>query len=115
MNSFFNKAIAILHATPKVQFVIVAPDGTQYVRGNLQFRQRKKRPSKHPFGTLMLHYKPYLKNLNVGEVAEIPFDKFEFKSLRSAISAYCCTNWGKGAAITSISDDKKYLEVFRVK
>ena len=116
MNALFNRAIVILQALPAVKFVIVLPDGTKYEQGDLQIEttKRKRRNLKYPMGSVALHYKPYLANLQIKELIEIPFDKFDAESLRSGIASNCVETWGKGSVMTSINRSKRCVEVLRL-
>jgi len=115
MNGLLHKALAILQAIPDVKFLVVMPDGKEYAKGNLQSMKGKRGPPKHPFGSARFHYKPYLADLQIGNLIEIPYEKFDVQSLRSGISAHCCTIWGKGSAITAVNRSKKCIEVLRMK
>ena len=116
MNSLLDRAIVILQAMPAVKFVIVLPDGTKYEQGDLQLEKakRKRRNLKYPMGSVALHYKPYLSNLQPKGLIEIPFDMFDAESLRSGIASHCVSAWGKGSVLTSINRSKRCVEVLRL-
>ena len=116
MNSLFDRAIIILQALPAVKFVIVLPDGTKYVQGDLQLEttKRKRRNLKYPMGSVALHYKPYIASLQPKGLIEIPFDMFDGESLRSGIASHCVAVWGKGSVLTSINRSKRCVEVLRL-
>ena len=116
MNSLFSKAIRVLQAMPVVKFVIVLPDGTTFTQGDLQLEKTKRRTRnlKYPRGSLCQHYRPYLADLQVGNMAAVPFDKFDAESLRSGIASDCSKTWGNGAAMTAINYTEQCVEVLRV-
>ena len=116
MNALFNRAIVILQALPAVKFVIVLPDGKKYEQGDLQLEKakRKRRNLKYPMGSVALHYKPYIANLQPKGLIEIPFDIFDAESLRSGIASHCVSAWGKGSVLTSINRSKRCVEVLRI-
>jgi hypothetical protein len=116
MNSLLDRAIVILQAMPAVKFVIVLPDGKKYEQGDLQLEKakRKRRNLKYPMGSVALHYKPYIANLQPKGLIEIPFDIFDAESLRSGIASHCVSAWGKGSVLTSINRSKRCVEVLRI-
>ena len=116
MSALFNRAIVILQAMPAVKFVIVLPDGKKYEQGDLQLEKakRKRRNLKYPMGSVALHYKPYIANLQPKGLIEIPFDIFDAESLRSGIASHCVSAWGKGSVLTSINRSKRCVEVLRI-
>jgi hypothetical protein len=99
------QAIKLLKATG-CQYKIIDVAGNEY--GDLKVvaeKGTKKRKSTHAYGSVTNHFKPYLKDLDVGDVAVVPIDKFEHASLLSCVAAWCVTNWGKGNARTCRSGD----------
>jgi len=116
MNALFNKAIVILQAMPAVKFVIVLPDGATITQGDLQLEKTKQktRNLKYPIGSVCQYYRPYVANLQVGQMVEIPFDKFAPEPLRSGIASYCSKFWGNGSAMTAINRNKQCVELLRV-
>lgn len=116
MNSLLDRAIVILQAMPAVKFVIVLPDGKKFEQGDLQLEKakRKRRNLKYPMGSVALHYKPYIANLQPKGLIEIPFDIFDAESLRSGIASHCVSAWGKGSVLTSINRSKRCVEVLRI-
>jgi hypothetical protein len=116
MNALLNKAIVILQAMPAVKFVIVLPDGATITQGDLQLQKTKQRTRnfKYPVGSVCQYYKPYVADLQVGQMVEIPFDKFDPEPLRSGIASHCSKFWGNGSAMTAINRSKKCVELLRV-
>ena len=116
MNALFNKAVVILQAMPAVKFVIVLPDGTTITQGDLQLEKAKQRTRnlRYPIGSVCQYYKPYVADLQVGQMVEIPFDKFDPEPLRSGIASYCSKMWGNGSAMTAINRGKKCVELLRI-
>jgi hypothetical protein len=67
-------------------------------------------------GELKQHYWPYLANLQVGEVASIPYsDELPVAALQSSATAYLSNTWGNGSYTTSTNKEKQVLEVLRLK
>jgi hypothetical protein len=62
----------------------------------------------------MKHYEPYVRDLQVGEVAEIPFnEEMTCLAIQSSLTARLSTWWGKGSYATSRNDKTQKLEVIR--
>lgn len=99
------------------QFVIVTPNGEKY--GNMREEEAKatkgkRRPLKFAFGFKTNYVKPYLKDLGVGQVAEIPFhDVMTVTDLVSAASSTALHMWGKGTATVLANTKTKMVEVLR--
>jgi hypothetical protein len=114
-STIFQKALAVVAASG-AQYRIIMPDGTHY--GTLPYEQpkpeRTKRKLRHPYGALKAYYLPYVKDLQPGGFAEVPWGSFLPGPLTSAISAYFCHSIGNGKVITSINRGKKCIEVARI-
>ena len=103
------QAIKLLKATG-CQYKIIDAAGNEY--GALQVAEKKKkRNGIYQYGELTNHFKPYVKDLEVGDVAVIPMDKFDYKTLIRCLSAWCNTQWGSGNTKTCRSGDT--LQVLR--
>lgn len=99
------QAIKLLKATG-CQYKIIDVAGNEY--GDLQAgtkKVNKRRPNAYAYGALTAHFKPHLRDLDVGNVAVIPLDKFKYPRLLSCLTAWCTTNWGKGNTRTCRSGD----------
>ncbi len=116
MTALLNKAIVILQAMPDIKFVIVLPDGTTITQGDLQLEKTKHRTRKlkYPMGSVCRHYKPYVADLQIGKIAEVPFGNFDPEPLRSGIASFCSNTWGNGSAMTVINRSKQCVEVLRI-
>jgi len=89
-----NQALKLLNASG-CKYKVIDSTGVEY--GDLETAPpRKKRRGDLKFGAYSNHYKPYIENLAVGDVAVIPIDKFKYVKLLGSLSAWCSTNWGKG-------------------
>jgi hypothetical protein len=116
-SNLFKKALMTLDATG-AQYRIIMPDGTHY--GTLPYvepkpEKAKRRSLKHPYGTLRKHYLPFLENIQPGECREVPCGPFLVADLAGAISSYFCATIGNGAAVVARNNEKKLVEVLRVK
>jgi len=108
-----DKAISFLKAG-KFQFAVIDSDGTKH--GDLEIvvkTERKRSPSKYPFGSVRQHFYPYVGNLQKDQAVEVPCGSFAPEDLRGSISAWACTNWGNGSHNTIIDKDANSILVFR--
>jgi len=98
-----------------VQYKIIAPWGEF---GELVFAKetkprRKRGPNKYPNGELRSLYLPFIENLKVGEVAQIPLAGYSAKDLQCHVTSYCAHEWGK-SSYRSCST-AAHVEVLRTK
>lgn len=109
------RAIQLL-AAAGCKYKVICPDGDEF--GELEVVQPKQRLRKRnpdlPYGTLSAHVRVYLEKLPPNEAVVIPVGTFDPESLRSTATAWMTTNWGKGAYMTSVSEDRTKLEVLRI-
>jgi hypothetical protein len=108
------RALAMLRAA-SCQYVVLTEDGTQFTHGDLEVVKATKR--KHlkrnaPYGAMNKHYLPILEELQVGEMALVPYGDFPRKPLHSAVSAWCSKHFGNRNTITHYNDQG--IEVLRV-
>lgn len=110
-----NDAIKLLNATG-VKYKIVDHDGKEH--GDLDLSQLKQptrqKKAHREVGSLASHFKSYVTNLKVGEVASVPLGQFakEKEALRGAMSAWCNIHWGAGSYKSCITDQA--VEILRV-
>ena len=108
-------AIKLLNATG-VKYKIIDHEGKEY--GTLEVAQPKvtirKKKVHREYGSMSSHFKTYINNLGVGEVAAVPLGQFakEKEALRGAVAAWCNTHWGLGSYKSCITD--KSVEILRV-
>lgn len=98
------------------QYKIILDDGTEY--GELQVqakKEMKRRSSLLPRGALKNHYTPYVCDMQVGEVTEIPTAGFDAESIRSSLSSWIHGNWGASAGSTMVNKSTGNIEVLRLK
>lgn len=100
-------------------YVVTLPDGTRHTRGEVvgvkAKKERRRRPMRgnRKYGDLAAHYRAFMEDMIVGQIASIPANGFNPAHLASSMSAWACTNWGKGAAM--IASNKECVEVMRIK
>lgn len=115
MKSIDKKAIdraVLLLLAAKAKFKIIAEDGTEY--GELEAALPKRRKFANPRGTLKDHFYPFIADMTPGDVRTIPAKEFGAERIRSSLAGWIATNWGNGAAITSVDRKANTVEVLRV-
>ena len=116
--SVIEQATMKLRAT-KCAYKIMLPNGTVIEHDGHKFnppKSEKKRVKKYVHGELKQHYWAYVKDLEVGDVAEIPLtNEFDGPTLQGAVSAQLGHEWGKGTYSTSVNKSTRMLEVIRLK
>lgn len=113
--SAISKLVTVLESVD-AQYKIILPDGTEM--GELITINRKASTSKNyvPYGlgVTRAYFMPFLDNLAVGGVVEVPFGGFHGATLSSNISAAAVHMWGKGNAMTHKNDATQVVEVMRL-
>jgi hypothetical protein len=118
MDMILKRTLAALTGL-KAEYIIVLPDGTKYERGSLKLQEqkadpnRRKRGAVHPIGSIKQYYWPFIKDLQPGQIVEVPFDKYGGTLLVSGISSYATRIWGKRSTMTLQNSKKQVVEVLR--
>ena len=99
-------------------FKIMLPDGEIVEHGMDRLEPKKaitrNRTYKH--GELKERYYPYISHLQVGEVAEIPYDEhIPAAALQSSVTACLSLMWGNGSYTSSTNKEKQVLEILRLR
>jgi hypothetical protein len=68
-----------------------------------------------PFGTLVKYYRPLVENMKTGDVVELDYSEFGAQELQSAVTAWCCHQWGAGSVTSCKNIETGKLEVLRLK
>ena len=88
-------------------YKIITPVGEEIVHDpNHLLDKRRQKVSRedlpYAYGALKKHYLPYVENIQVGGVAEIPFtDDMPAAAIQSSLTAHLTNEWGKGNYTTS--------------
>lgn len=93
-------------------YAVIEEDGTKH--GTLEVVETKKRNTKYKHGELSAYAAAHMVSMEVGDIEEIPFGKYEGEEVRSAAVSWACYHWGNGTVTTSTNKDKKVVEVFRI-
>jgi hypothetical protein len=87
-------------------------DNTMYEEGEMP--GSKTRRTDREYGSMAKYYKPFIENLKIGGTATVPYNPmFQPEDIRSSITAWMASNWGKGS-YTTMFDKQKNLEILRV-
>lgn len=102
----------------KLTYAIRMPDGTikgdlesvlgRKVKGNGSYSRRR---SIHPIGQLKAHIDTYIADLQPGEVAYVPFDKFDPYSVQSMSGNTLKRKYPECKFTTTLNRDKNCVEV----
>lgn len=93
-------------------YAIIEDNGTKH--GTLEVVEPKKRGLKYKHGELSAYASKHIANMSVGDVEEVPFDKYEAEEVRSAAVSWAGYHWGKGTVTTATVKDRKIVEVLRI-
>ena len=97
------------------RFGIMTPDGTHM--GTDAFVPKKtpgkKAPPKYPVGSLRNHIRPYLQNIQTGQVGYVPVAPYDFETIQASICSYLRETWGQNTYTTSIDRKQGHVEVLR--
>ena len=93
-------------------YAVIEEDGTKH--GTLEVVEPKKRGLKYKHGELSSYAAAHMANMELGDVAEVPFGKYEGEEVRSAAVSWAGYHWGKGPVTTATVKDKKLVEVLRI-
>lgn len=119
MSSIREKSLTIVLNILKgldAQFCIILPDGTKM--GDLEVQEKKTRARRptldgRKFGELAAYYKPFVQNMQPGEIIEVAYNSYRPDALAGSLTAWACNVWGKSSVITH--KQAEHLEVMRVK
>jgi hypothetical protein len=92
-------------------------NGKDYTNGQLVTAKlkRAKRASSINYGSRAEYYKPFIKDLQPGDVVDVPFGDFYGYDLQSSIGAWAVSNWGTKSFMTTVNKKTKVVEVLRLK
>lgn len=106
------KALAMLSAL-HCKFLVIDSNNNKY--GELEAVEKiNKRVLLYPKGELKAYIDPYLRDIAIGEVVEIPYGKYAGANLQGSTAGYMCHKYGNSAHTSSQNHGKKVLEVMRM-
>lgn len=108
-----NRAKTLLAA---LEFSYAIVDSTGLVHGNLETKNHKrKREKTYPHGERTAYAREYVSHMEVGHVANVPFDYYDPDDLRSSVLSVCWRKWGKKSIVSTINRKTRHVEIMRVK
>ena len=99
-------------------FKIMLPDGeiVEHEMNRLEPKKALTRNRTYKHGELKERYYPYISHLQVGEVAEIPYDEhIPAAALQSSVTACLSLMWGNGSYTSSTNKEKQVVEILRLR
>lgn len=93
-------------------YAVIEEDGTKH--GTLEVAETKKRNSKYAHGELSGYASKHMADMSIGQIKEVPFDKYTGEEVRSALVSWACYHWGNGTVTTATTKDKQFVEVLRI-
>lgn len=111
------KKLTTLLGSIGVQYKIILPDGEEL--GTLECKPAKKKQCRggiYARGETRAYYKPFFdaNHANIGDVIEVPYDRFEPAILAGNVYSYAHTLWGKGNSSGQRNDKARCVEVMRL-
>jgi len=99
-------------------FKIVDADGNSYehdIDRVIIKRWSGRSSNKFEYGAVRATYLDYIRNLEVGQIANIPFDsEVSPTATQSGACSWMSENWGVGTYTTHVNRDKQVIEILRL-
>ena len=108
----FKRAIALLESM-KCVYAIIDPIGKKH--GTLEVKETTfKSERKFPHGERSSYIRKYMKDMMVGNVIEIPFDKYGGADIQTSVGSTSNRMWGRGSVTSTINRIGSVVEVMRI-
>jgi len=96
-------------------FKIVDADGNFYEHDIDRVMSKSRSSHKFEYGAVRATYLDYIRNLEAGQVANIPFDsEVPPTATQSGACAWMSENWGAGTYTTHVNRGKQVIEILRL-
>ena len=109
----FNRAIVLLDSM-KCIYAIMDPLGNKHGTLPIGGIKRIKRIPKHPHGQRSAYVLKYIDGMKVGDVVQIPFDKFGGSDIQKSVASTTWRLWGRGSATSTIVQVNEVVEVMKI-
>ena len=109
----FNRAIVLLDSM-KCIYAIMDPLGNRHGTLPIGGIKRIKRIPKHPHGQRSAYVRKYIDGMKVGDVVQIPFDKFGGSDIQKSVASTTWRLWGRGSATSTIVQVNEVVEVMKI-
>lgn len=107
------KALAALERGTSIRWSISIDDKT-YGNAELAVPKTSSRNYKYKRGETSSYYMPFLESLEVGDSVEIPFGRFDPRTLSTNIGSKCWALWGTGSHTLKTIEHKGVVQVLRI-
>jgi len=108
------KRAMVLLDSVKCKYAIIDPLGVKYGVLETKKPQRRITNSKYAHGERTKYAREFLKNLNVGDVVDVPVSSYELEMLQSIGHSVAHKLWGSESATSAIMRDKDCVQFMRL-
>jgi hypothetical protein len=107
------RAIAMLDGM-KCSYAIIDPLGNKH--GLLAVKEPAVRSGgrKYPHGERSSYVRTFITGMQLGDVVNVPFGKFDALDVQSSSTSAAHKLWGKGSVTTTINRPKEVVELMRI-
>jgi hypothetical protein len=105
-----NRAVQLL-VSLGAQYKIITADGAEY--GEL-VAAAPKNGARYGYGVLRDHCRSFMETMNIGDVANVPWDGFDVDSVQASVGGYAYDKWGAGSVMSTRGTGNSTIEVMRV-
>lgn len=107
------RAISMLEGM-KCSYAIIDPIGGKH--GLLEVKEPSSRSSvrKYPRAERSKYARSYIASMNVGDVVNVPFGKYEALECQSSVTSASHRMWGKSSVTTTINRPNQVVEIMRI-
>lgn len=112
----FERVVTLLNTMP-LKYVIVEPNGTKHVQGDVDLvdaKPDKKSQRRYPHGALRDYVRGFVQDMDIGGVTVVPAGPYDVTTVQSSVGSYANYNWGKGSVVTARTKDRSGVEVLRI-
>jgi hypothetical protein len=114
INKVIDQACKML-AAANAKYIVVLPDGTERVLGDLRVAPPPKRKQKIKRGVYSSIYKDQIKNLKVGDVfSYVTPDDVDPRGFRSSASTFAAHLFGNGNVTSAVDPERRLVEILRL-
>ena len=113
VNAYVSRMLTILDAN-NIHYRIEMPNGAVHdTLPKKAVAPKRKRRGDRMWGELTSYVTPFLKEVQIGGLVEIPFGPYTVKEMRSSVTANASNLWGNDSYVSSTNEDKRAIEVLR--
>lgn len=109
----FKRAIILLDSM-KCVYAIMDPLGNKHGTLDVNETKKIKRIPEHPHGQRSIYIRKYMESMSVGDVVQIPFDKFGGPNIQTSVGSIACRTWGAGSVTSTMVRANQVVEVMRI-